>query len=216
MKKAIKFMSAVALVLVIAMQFGCLEAMKLDVYNSAIKQSSDPYMLQKFDIQSVAAISANINPTYGPWFVSLLSNNINKKANYEGGLNALQQAHLNFDPTADVIGRKYIEAAKGRGSSVKVYRPDVNETLIKIAARSASALGYNTTFRKFSNWDNALLEIGKDGRIISALARQQQVYTGSSNIQDMYSVVIFAEGIRQFENMVGNNVLTNGYLRDVN
>ena len=33
MKKAIKFMSAIALVFVIAMQFGCLEAMKLDVVN---------------------------------------------------------------------------------------------------------------------------------------------------------------------------------------
>lgn len=196
---------------------GCTEALRRDVYESCRINTRDDYWLNTFHLQECDAMKAKAHLACSGWFISLEQINIARKTSFDGGLVAMKRDHMNFDPTADEVGKLYIQAAKSRGSVVKMYRPGINKKLIKIVSFSgAGALGYNETYSKFSDWDFALIEFSLDGRMLSALSRQQQIYTNASPyLQDMFSVIIYDSGIRILEQNVGNMELANEFVRDV-
>jgi len=114
------------------------------------------------------------------------------------------------DSSRDQIAKRYIQVAKKRGNTVKMYNSRVNEFLSRKTPMTAKL-----TYRgaKRYNVDNAFIEFDKSGRIVSMLLRKHVYpYVGQMVSNYRVSHILFGKWGRFVEMKLGNNLLQDGYI----
>ena len=117
--------------------------------------------------------------------------------------------------TDDLFGQKYLEVAKARGNTVKLYKPQLGKQL-----NSMFEMNFRfTSVGQFNNWidrDNALIEYSPNGEIISFMTRAHQSSVNIGVTDTHYVNIFYGKSNAQFlENKVANNAFENNFLRVV-
>lgn len=138
-----------------------------------------------------------------------------EKGQVDGSINEARNEYLNrYDSSNDEISKVFIESAKQRGNTVKMYKSSVNTEIIKYIP--SSILPYRVNGNPMSaNDDNAFVEYNQDNRIVSVLVRLHTYPKSLGTMHYRYSIIAYGTILRQIESSVGNNVLENGYITTI-
>jgi len=124
-----------------------------------------------------------------------------------------------FDSISENMTSGYIQAAKKRGNVVKLYKHLVSDALSKATPRSFSIeRGYD--WYSYS-LDPSLVEYTKDGNIVSVMLQKHKVSSmkmmsgGKAYLHYRYTEIITGKSARKLEYAIGNNTLSNGFIRNM-
>ncbi len=117
------------------------------------------------------------------------------------------------DSVADIVAETYISVAKSRGGIVRLYKPRLCGVINKLV-RQPFSHAQNT--REWYDVDNALVEYGKSGEIVSFLVRAHQAFVMIGATRFEYSTVFFGpEASRILENNVPNSAFEDNFIRNM-
>lgn len=141
----------------------------------------------------------------------ILNNYIDKEV---GTSLSLREAVANyishFDSSRDEIAKRYINVAKSRGNTVKMYNAKVNDF---ISRNTPSTAKLNYKGMKKYNLDNAFIEFDKNGIIVSMLVRKHVYPTiGQATSNYRVSQILFGKWSRIIQTRLNNNLLNSGYI----
>ena len=121
---------------------------------------------------------------------------------------AISRYNSSYDSSNDKIAQTYIEMAKNRGSTIKMYKQGMN---LKIASIMPMNWDINNE-PSYGNLDNALVEYDKNNRIKSTLIRVHTVSKYIGWIQYRFSMIMYGNLANKLESKIGNNTFDNMYI----
>jgi len=180
-------------------------------YQKHLFNSQDRYLSERL---AAANQFPDSDKQLSPWFISIKQNHFRKASaldtNWRG---AFREYMRGFDVTTDVIGRAYLAATKERGNIVKMYNSDISDHFVAIVSKNVE--GYSRSIRH-NDWNNALIECNQNGRMVSALVRQNRTHVELKEaFLDFYSFIVFGDGMRLFEQTVSNTEINNAFLQQL-
>ncbi|MCG8669049.1 MAG: hypothetical protein MI867_06515 [Pseudomonadales bacterium] len=107
--------------------------------------------------------------------------------------------YSNYDSTQDELAERFYAAVAERGGKVGLFQPQINAELSKLFKDNSP----QRTHRYYNDWDLAIIEFSKTGRMQSALIRNHYVSTTTTTkFHDMYSYVLLGPLMRDFEKKI--------------
>lgn len=122
-------------------------------------------------------------------------------------------ARYGYDSDGDAIAQKYVATAKARGNVVRSYKPKIAGIIFRNFPPPVRHIGGST---EWYEQDRVLIEFDKSGRIVSFLARCEQL-TGSLGATIYQHITIFLgpENARRLENKLSQKDLQEYFEREL-
>lgn len=141
----------------------------------------------------------------------VIDKQIKSLSNMQQAINFMSQ--YSSDAETDIIAVKYIDAAKSRNNTIKVYRP-------KLTAKVNSFFGAvatpNQKSREWYDLDRLLIEFDSNDRPKSMIVRSYQATTTVGVILKQHSRVLFGdELVRLLEDRIVNSEFEENFIREI-
>ncbi len=151
------------------------------------------------------------------YFKDLLASTIVfKKDMYRSGNMGDMAATMNsyiYDSESDSLSKAYIEMAKKRGNTVKVFKPAFTRVVNSMFVQPF------TPMQQTAQWydrDVTLIEYNSSARPVSVLTRGHQAQTSLGVASYMYARIYFGQANMRFlENKVPNSYFSEYLLREI-
>jgi len=139
------------------------------------------------------------------------------KGHVDGSFSAVRGDYKSkYFVLTEPMTQAYIKAAKSRGNIVKLYKNSVSKEL---GLNSPSVFSKMDGDTAVFDWDPALIEFDKEGNIVSFMIQKHKVSYMSkpmrAYLHDRYSVVVMGQTAKRLIYTIGNNVLDNGYIKQL-
>lgn len=129
------------------------------------------------------------------------------------GMMLQDMRQYSYDSSSDVVAQKYIAFSKSRGNTVKLFKPKLAGIINNIFTQQFSP-GPRTA--QWYDVDNALIEYGSTGMVISFMTRAHQAMTSIGVNSTQYTTIYFGpEATRILENKVGNQSFQESFIREL-
>lgn len=130
-----------------------------------------------------------------------------------------KMVRYDYDSTNDVPARLYINTAKKRGNTVKLYKPAMSAHINRALGVPFQHIPATAKTRASVEWydlDNVLVEYERGGRIVSVMVRAHQLFAAIGADTTMYTSIHFGPGVgRRVENSIRNSLFAEYYIRDL-
>jgi len=197
----------ILLILGVSLLSGCMEPPKPE---ELIAKTNDKYMMKTM-VKYIKWGSRNPNMIIREVYISQLQGHTNFSIS-----SALNEYRSKFDIMSEDMTKDYIKVAKSRGNIVKLYKNSVNEVISKATPRGFSLeKGYD---KAYYNLDPAIIEYNKKNEIVSVLVQKHKI-SRLGNMKNYlhyrYSEIISGNLAKKLEYVIGNDVLSNGFIREL-
>lgn len=204
----LKWIKIVLALLMAGLINGCMEPPKPEEH---IARASDKYMMQAM-VKYIDWGSRNPDIIAEKIYIS------GDKGHIDGSIRAvIGEYNYKYDAMTEDMTRAYIKAAKKRGSIVKLYKKPVSLALANATPRSFSI--DHSTETTYYNLDPALIEFNKDGEIVSVMLQKHKIYRQDKPVRGYlhyrYTEIITGKSAKRLEYSIGNNTLSNGFIREL-
>jgi hypothetical protein len=115
----------------------------------------------------------------------------------------------------DPVTQKYLEVARSRGNVVRLYRPALGSK-VNALFKQYHLLQPDKNTKEWYGIDNALVEYGPAGQVLSVLTKSYQGVATLGVFIDEYVHVYYGPRVsRHVENSISNTAFNERYLRDL-
>jgi len=218
MKKTLLLNSLVATGLMLSIS-GCsgVDLSNLQKYNpfkapspqEIIQSSEDPYLTKNFMEFFKQHKLSDTKVDYGKSYIKITEYISGQQGHVnDSASEAIREYENNYD-NLDQIAKYYIELAKKRGSTVKMYKTFVSSKIASLLPIYGS--DYRDNYSKF-DLDNAFIEFDKNGMIKSILFRAHYFPRSIGTLHYRDTWIVFGKYAKMVQNSISNSFLQDGYI----